>query len=140
LSKGVEAIAICFLHAYAQPAHEIAARERVAERYPKFPVSVSHEIASEWREYERTSTTVLNAFIQPAVQGYLATPEGMLREANYRRPLAIMQSSGGVVDAKTAGRKPIRTLMSGPAGGVIGANLDYSRKCRQRSSIVISPG
>jgi N-methylhydantoinase A len=123
LSKGVESIAICFLHAYAEPAHEIAAKERIAARYPQLPVSVSHEIASEWREYERTSTTVLNAFIQPAVQGYLATLESGLRGAHYHRPLAIMQSSGGVVDASTAGRKPIRTLMSGPAGGVIGAKF-----------------
>ncbi|MEA3539153.1 MAG: hydantoinase/oxoprolinase family protein [Pseudomonadota bacterium] len=123
LARGAEAIAICFLHAYAQPAHEIAARQRILARHPHLPISVSHEIASEWREYERTSTTVLNAFIQPTVQTYLTNLETKLKDANYTRSLAIMQSSGGVVDAKTAGRKPIRTLMSGPAGGVIGAKF-----------------
>lgn len=123
LAQGVEAIAICFLHAYAQPSHEIAARERILARHPDLPISVSHEIASEWREYERTSTTVLNAFIQPTVQTYLTNLENRLTQVDYDRSLAIMQSSGGVVDVKTAGRKPIRTLMSGPAGGVIGAKF-----------------
>jgi N-methylhydantoinase A len=123
LSKGVEAIAITFLHAYAHPAHEIAARDRILARYPHLPVSLSHEIAAEWREYERTSTTVLNAFIQPIVKGYLDNLQEQLTGAGYVRPLAIMQSSGGVADVETAGRKPIRTLMSGPAGGVIGARF-----------------
>ena len=121
LGKGAEAIAICFLHAYAHPAHEVAARERILARYPQLPVSVSHDIAAEWREYERSSTTVLNAFIQPIVKGYLDQLQLKLTAAGYTQPLAIMQSNGGVADAATAGTKPIRTLMSGPAGGVIGA-------------------
>jgi N-methylhydantoinase A len=123
LSKGVQAVAITFLHAYAHPSHEIAARNRILARYPHLPVSLSHEIAAEWREYERTSTTVLNAFIQPMVKGYLDTLQRRLAGAGYLQPLAIMQSSGGVADAETAGKKPIRTLMSGPAGGVIGARF-----------------
>ena len=123
LSKGVEAIAIAFLHAYAHPSHERAARDRILARYPHLPISLSHEIAAEWREYERTSTTVLNAFIQPTVQGYLDSLQRKLTDSGYDRPLAIMQSSGGVSDVKTAGKKPIRTLMSGPAGGVIGAKF-----------------
>jgi N-methylhydantoinase A len=127
LSKGVEAIAITFLHAYVNPAHEIAARDRILARYPELSVSLSHEIAAEWREYERTSTTVLNAFIQPMVKGYLDTLQRKLTDAGYTRPLAIMQSSGGVADAGTAAKKPIRTLMSGPAGGVIGAKFLCSR-------------
>jgi N-methylhydantoinase A len=123
LSKGTEAIAIAFLHAYAHPSHEIAARDRILARYPHLPISLSHEIAAEWREYERTSTTVLNAFIQPTVKGYLDNLQQKLTDAGYIRPIAIMQSSGGVADVETAGRKPIRTLMSGPAGGVIGAKF-----------------
>ncbi len=123
LSQGVQAIAICFLHAYAQPGHEIAARERIRSRHPHLAVSVSHEIAAEWREYERTSTTVLNAFIQPTVQAYLDQLKQELAGIGYHEPLAIMQSSGGVADLETAGSKPIRTLMSGPAGGVIGAKF-----------------
>ena len=123
LEQGVEAIAVVFLHAYANPAHERAAAARIGKRYPQLPVSLSHELASEWREYERTSTTVLNAYIQPLVKQYLDTLAEQLSDAGYRRPIAIMQSNGGVCDAGTAGAKPIRTLMSGPAGGVIGAQF-----------------
>jgi len=123
LSQGAEAIAICFLHAYVQPVHEIAAHERIRKRYPALSVSLSHQIAAEWREYERTSTTVLNSFIQPTVRGYLDRLRENLKTARYESPLAIMQSSGGVVDARTAAEKPIRTMMSGPAGGVIGAKV-----------------
>lgn len=123
VDEGVGAIALAFLHAYANPGHEIAARDRIAARYPKLAVSVSHELASEWREYERTTTTVLNAFIQPLVKNYLEDLTNVLGNAGYRKPLAIMQSNGGACDAHTAGEKPIRTLMSGPAGGVIGAKF-----------------
>lgn len=123
LSQGVEAIAITFLHAYAHPSHEIAARDRILERHPHIPISVSHEIASEWREYERTSTTVLNAFIQPVVKGYLDELQDKLADTGFEGSLGIMQSSGGVANTETASAKPIRTLMSGPAGGVIGARF-----------------
>ena len=117
LEQSVEAIAIVFLHAYANPAHERAAAARIAERYPYLAVSVSHELANEWREYERTSTTVLNAYVQPLVRRYVDNLAERLSDAGYNRPIAIMQSNGGVCDAVTAGAKPIRTLMSGPAGG-----------------------
>lgn len=123
LSQGVEAVAIAFLHAYANPAHERAARDRIAARHPSLSTSVSHEISAEWREYERTSTTVLNAFIQPTVKNYIDDLQRKLLGDGCARPLAIMQSSGGVADAATASDKPIRTLMSGPAGGVIGAKF-----------------
>lgn len=123
LARGAEAIAVCFLHSYAQPAHELLARQRILERHPRLPVCVSHEIAAEWREFERTSTTVLNAFIQPVVRDYLERVREKLAEAGYRHPLGVMQSNGGVADAGTACEKPIRTLMSGPAGGVMGAKF-----------------
>jgi len=123
LERGAEAIAIIFLHAYANPLHEIMARDRIADRYPGVAVSVSHTITGEWREYERSSTTVLNAFIQPMVKLYLDGLSERVRSEGYRRPLAIMQSSGGVCSAEVAAEKPIRTLMSGPAGGVIGSKF-----------------
>lgn len=123
LSQGVDAIAVAFLHAYANPSHELAARERIAARHPAVPVSLSHEISAEWREYERTSTAVLNAFIQPTVKNYIGDLQRRLLREGCARPLGIMQSSGGVADAATASEKPIRTLMSGPAGGVIGAKF-----------------
>lgn len=123
LADGAETIAIAFLHAYANPVHEQAAKARVMARHPDLAVCVSSEIANEWREYERTSTTVLNAFIQPLVKRYVTTLAGKLKEAGYDRSLAIMQSNGGVCSAETASDKPIRTMMSGPAGGVIGAKF-----------------
>lgn len=121
LELGAQAIAVVFLHAYANPCHESAAKTRIEERHPGLSVTASHEIAAEWREYERTSTTVLNAFIQPIVEHYLKGLTAELADRDYDRPVAIMQSNGGVCSARVAGKKPIRTLMSGPAGGVIGA-------------------
>lgn len=123
LQQGVDALAITFLHAYANPVHEIAARDAIAARHPGLAISVSHEIASEWREYERTTTTVLNAFIQPLVRNYIDSLTHELSAAGYRQPLAIIQSNGGVCSAQNASARPIRTLMSGPAGGVIGAKF-----------------
>lgn len=127
VSEGAEAIAIAFLHSYSAPEHELAAAKRVRERFPDLPISLSHDVAAEWREFERTSTTVLNSFVQPRVKGYLENLEATLGAASYHEPLAIMQSNGGVASVEAAGRKPIRTLMSGPAGGVIGAKFLCSR-------------
>ncbi|MDP6875101.1 MAG: hydantoinase/oxoprolinase family protein [Alphaproteobacteria bacterium] len=121
VKQGVDAVAIVFLHAYANPAHERAAKAHVAQMYPDLAVTASHEVASEWREYERTSTAVMNGYIQSLVGKYLNDLSGRLVDVGYKRPVAIMQSNGGVCSAETASEKPIRTLMSGPAGGVIGA-------------------
>ena len=118
---GVEAVAICFLHAYADPTHEVAAARRIRERHPDLSVSVSAEVAPEWREFERTSTAVLNAFVQPLFSRYLETLRERLRDHGYERPIAVMQSNGGVIEAARASALPVRTLQSGPAGGVIGA-------------------
>ncbi len=122
VSKGVAAIAICFLHSYANPEHERAAASRIRERHPELRVSVSSELAGEWREFERTSTTVLNAYIEPAFSAYLTELGSRLAAAGYGRPLAIMQSNGGVMSVDRAVEQPIRTIASGPAGGVIGAH------------------
>lgn len=121
VAEGVEAIAICFLHSYANPAHEQAAATLIRERHPGVHVTASHEITTEWREFERTSTTVLNAYLQPLFSDYLSRLDDRLRGEGYERPLVLMQSSGGVITAEGARQKPIRTLESGPAGGVIGA-------------------
>jgi N-methylhydantoinase A len=117
--QGVEAIAICFLHSYADPSHERAAAERVRRRYPGIAVAASHEVATEWREFERTSTVVLNAYIQPLFVNYLARLSGALQVRGFAKSLALMQSNGGVISAEGAAIRPIRTLESGPAGGVI---------------------
>jgi N-methylhydantoinase A len=120
LEEGVDAIAICFLHAYADPRHEREALARIATRHADLPVSVSSAVASEWREYERTSTTVLNAFVRPSFAGYVEGLTARLRDEGYHAPLAVMQSNGGVIGSERAAALPVRTLMSGPAGGTIG--------------------
>lgn len=123
VQHGVEAVAVCFLHSYANPKHERQSAERIRARHPELIVTTSSEVATEWREFERTSTAVLNAYIQPLFSGYLADLEAKLRDAGYREPLALMQSNGGVIRSSRAAELPIRTLESGPAGGVIGAQV-----------------
>ena len=120
VAEGVEAVAICFLHAYAEPKHEQLAAARIRERHPGLRVTASVEVAPEWREFERTSTAVLNAFVQPPFGRYLDDLVARLRDTRYDRPIAVMQSNGGVIEATRAAALPIRTLMSGPAGGAIG--------------------
>lgn len=123
VERGAEAIAICFLHAFTNPVHEQQAVERIRQRHPDLPVTGSAEVAAEWREFERSSTVTLNAYVQPLFGAYVGSLQQRLREAGYTRPLAIMQSNGGVISADRAGAHPIRTLQSGPAGGVIGARF-----------------
>jgi N-methylhydantoinase A len=121
VAHGAEAIAVCFLHSYADPTHERNAIARIRSRHPELSVTASSEVATEWREFERTSTTVLNSYIQPPFASYLADLSERLAQAGYTRPFALMQSNGGVIDSSRAAALPIRTLESGPAGGVIGA-------------------
>ncbi len=117
----VDAIAICFLHAYANPTHELQMKQWVQELYPDCVVCVSSDIVREWREFERTSTTVLNAYTQPQVERYLNALEGRLAKQKFGGSLNIMQSSGGITSSANVKTAPIRTIQSGPAGGVIGA-------------------
>ena len=117
---GVESIAICFLHAYVNPAHERRMAEIAREAFPGVRVSVSSDVVREWREFERTSTTVLNGYTQPRMERYLARLETGLASRNYRGAFAVMQSSGGLTSGSVAREVPVRTVQSGPAGGVIG--------------------
>ncbi|MDP9258311.1 MAG: hydantoinase/oxoprolinase family protein [Actinomycetota bacterium] len=119
--NGIEAIAVCLLHAYAHPEHEEALCEALRERLPGVAVTVSSEVTREWREYERTSTAVLNAYVQPAVDRYLGALEERLAGAGLRGPLLVMQSSAGTGSAAAARARPIALVESGPAGGVAGA-------------------
>ncbi len=120
-TQQVEAIAICFLHAYRNPAHERRAAELVRAAWPEIPVSVSSEVAPEIREYWRASTTVTNAYVAPIVQRYLAAVERKLQDADVRAPLHVVQSSGGVMTVATAKATPVSMLESGPASGVAAA-------------------
>jgi len=123
VAQGVEAIAICFMHSYANNAHEDAASRRIRQRHPGLALSVSSELVREWREFERSSTTVLNAYVQPPFKRYIDSLAGRLQSSGYGNPLAVMQSNGGVSAAARAADRPITTLESGPAGGVIGASV-----------------
>jgi N-methylhydantoinase A len=116
---GVESVAVCFLHAYANPAHEEAVAEILRRRLPGVEVSLSSSVSPKCREYERTSTTVANAYVKPIVRGYLRNLEGALARRGLRAKLLIMQSNGGVTSPSLAADHPIRIVESGPAAGVL---------------------
>jgi N-methylhydantoinase A len=118
---GCEAVAVLFANAYANSANEAAAVAAVRALWPNPHVSASHEILPEIREYERFSTTALNAYLQPEVSGYLDRLEGALKGAGFGGEFLIVQSNGGVMGVDTACRLPVRTALSGPAAGVIAA-------------------
>ena len=118
--EGVEAAAVSLLHAYANPAHERRVADRLRESFPNgLYVTCSSDILPEIREYERTSTAVVNAYIGPVVQRYMETLLGRLRDLGVGCPVHIMQSSGGVMSVEAAGRKPACMVESGPAAGVM---------------------
>ena len=118
-ADGIESVAIGLLHSYANPAHERRLRELVLAAYPGLPVSLSCEVSPEMREYQRFSTTVANAYVQPAVAAYLGRLEGALAEAGFAGALMVMLSNGGLGTVDTAIRFPVRLVESGPAGGAI---------------------
>ena len=118
-SEGVEAVAVCFLHAYVNPAHERAAGEMVRAALPDAYLSLSHEILREYREFERTSTTVVNAYIGPKVGGYVKSLKSSLGDIGFRGDLSIMRSNGGVMTPEVATERPVAMMESGPVGGII---------------------
>ena len=118
LEQGVDGIAISLLHAYANPQHEQALARLIRERAPHVAVFASHEVSPEFREYERSVTTVVNAFVGPIVKSYIDRVDAGLRERGYDGVLRIMQSNGGVMPAHVAGDNAVRMLLSGPAAGV----------------------
>jgi N-methylhydantoinase A len=121
LADGVEAIAVCFLFAYANPAHEQAAAEIIKSIAPDLYVSLSHEVNPEWREYERTASTIANAYIGPPVARYLRTLEQLSLRQFPRSRALMMKSDGGAASALMLASMPIQTVMSGPVAGVIGS-------------------
>lgn len=121
VAAGVEAIAVAFINAYANPAHEQAIRTLIAERAPNVACCVSTDVLPEIREYERTSTTVVNCYVLPVVGAYLKSLEAGIAGLGVKAPLSLMQSSGGLAPAAAASRLPVHIIESGPAGGVVGA-------------------
>jgi N-methylhydantoinase A/oxoprolinase/acetone carboxylase beta subunit/N-methylhydantoinase B/oxoprolinase/acetone carboxylase alpha subunit len=119
VADGVESLAVCLLHAYANPAHERAIAAAVARRFPALPVSLSSDIAPEIREYPRASTTVANAYVRPLAERYLDRLEAALREESIPGRLFLMLSSGGLTHVTEARRAPVQLLESGPAAGAL---------------------
>ncbi|NOX51909.1 MAG: hydantoinase/oxoprolinase family protein [Gammaproteobacteria bacterium] len=118
-AEGIKAIAVCFVHAYAYPQHELAAGKILEAKLPGVSVSLSYQVAREWREYERTSSSVMNAYVAPVVERYLSSLQQQLRDMDMQATVHIMQSSGGVSTADSARQNPVFTLLSGPVGGTI---------------------
>ena len=115
---GVASIAVCFFHSYRNAYHELRAREILNEELPGVAISLSHEVHPEPKEYERTSTTVVDAYVKPVMDAYLQRLETSLADGGYTRNLLMMQSNGGTISAATARQHPIQIIESGPAAGV----------------------
>jgi N-methylhydantoinase A len=118
-AEGVEAVAVCFLHAYANPAHERIAGAIIRKAMPDAYLSLSHDILREYREFERMSTTVVNAYIGPKVGGYVKSLKSSLGGIGFRGDLSIMRSNGGVMTPEVATERPVAMMESGPVGGII---------------------
>ena len=123
LAEGIEALAVCLLNSYANPVHEGAIRDAVWRKAPGLALSVSSEVLPEIKEYERTSTTVINAYVMPVVRRYLETLRTGFEQIDVQAPLLIMQSNGGLMTAAAAAATPMHIIESGPAAGVVGAQV-----------------
>lgn len=119
-ADGVESIAVCFLFSFLNPSHEQLVKKVIQDEFPEAYVSLSSEVLPQFREYERFTTTALNAFIGPKVANYLAQLADSLKASGFRGEFLLMQSAGGVASVGAAVKKPVSLLMSGPAGGALG--------------------
>ncbi|WJR77276.1 hydantoinase/oxoprolinase family protein [Bradyrhizobium sp. NP1] len=120
-AAGVESLAVMFMHSYANPAQEQAAHAIIRELWPNDFISLSHEILPEVGEFERVSTTAINAYLQPLLDKYLNSVDGGLKSSGYRKSFRVMQSNGGALSVENTIRQACRSVLSGPAGGAIAA-------------------
>lgn len=125
--EAVQSVAVCFLHAYAYPEHEMMAGRFLRKHLPHLTVSLSSEILPERKEYERTATTAVNAYVRPVMRGYLNALRRSLRRMDIEAPLLIMQSAGGLTPEDDAATRPVFVLESGPAAGVLAAATTAGR-------------
>src|SRR5499427_8504342 len=139
VAEGVESIAVCLLHAYANSSHEQAVGAIVRERAPSVALTLSSDILAEMREFERTSTTVTNAYVMPVMARYLESLERELTRIGVRGPLLVMQSNGGVMTAAHGRHRPVHVIESGPAAGVI-ATAALARRIGEGNVISIDMG
>jgi N-methylhydantoinase A len=122
--RGIDTLGVCFLHAYANPEHEERMRDVLAREHPKAVVSISSQVLREYREYERSMTTLVDAAVKPKVSQYVrAISERLENVASHRLPFYVMKSNGGVLSADEVVHQPITTVLSGPAAGALGAAL-----------------
>ena len=119
---GIESVAVCCLHAYCNPAHEQAIGDALRRALPDMPLSLSHEILPEVREFERTSTTVVNAYVMPLVRRYLDDLRTRFAGQGVQAPILVMQSAGGLISARAASHNAVTIIESGPAAGVVAAS------------------
>jgi N-methylhydantoinase A/oxoprolinase/acetone carboxylase beta subunit len=131
---GVEAIAVCFLFSYLDPTHEERARQIVQEEYPGCFATTSSSVSPQFREFERFTTTAMNAFVGPKVRNYVVRLEGEIAARGFRADLRIMASNGGAATPKMVAERPVLTLLSGPAAGVIGG--DWAGGLSQRRNLI----
>ena len=137
LAHSYEAIAVCLLHSYIDPTHEREVRNILTEELDGVPIVLSSDVAPEWREYERTSTTVVSAYVAPIIGEYLSELEQRLKTEGIRSPVLVMQSNGGVVTADVAKRLPVQTLLSGPVGGTTaGVAINHSLESANRDGLI----
>jgi 5-oxoprolinase (ATP-hydrolysing) len=139
VDDGIETVAVCLLHSYANPAHEQAAGELIKREFPNLFVSLSSEVVAELREYPRAVTTCANAYVQPLMDRYLANLETELASRGFRGTLRLMHSAGGLVAPAAARKSPIRLLESGPAGGGLASAL-FGELAGERSVISFDMG
>lgn len=131
---GVESVVVCFLFSYLEPRHEDRVREIIREEYPEFYITTSADISPQFREFERFTTAALNGFVGPKVQAYVDNLEQRLAQSDITCDLHIMCSNGGVATAKTVAEKPVLTMLSGPAAGVLGG--DWAGKLSSRTKLI----
>ena len=139
VAQGVESVAICFLFSYLDPSHEQQAADVVRERYPSLWISLSSEILPQWREYERASTTIADAYVKPVMARYVGHLVEALSASGFKGEPLIMRSNGGIMTATTARRRPVETFLSGPAGGVVAA-CAHGRRTRRLDLVSIDVG
>ncbi|AND40560.1 MULTISPECIES: hydantoinase/oxoprolinase family protein [Cytobacillus] len=119
--EGTPSVVVCFLHSYINPSHELEMEEVLKQEYPEVSVTLSHRLTREYREYERTSTAVIDAYIKPIMRTYLDRLGNDLLQEGYGGQFLLTRSGGGAMTAKAAKEEPVHSVMSGPAGGAIGA-------------------
>lgn len=139
LNLGVQSVAVCFLHSYANPEHELAVEDVLRTECPGIAVTLSHRLTREYREYERTSTAVIDAYVKPITRTYLERLDGALRREGFRGHFLLTRSGGGAMTFESAREQPVHLVLSGPAGGVIGARY-LSQLIGQPNLITIDMG